>query len=114
MSRGPGQAVGPSTRRFRTSRWPTTPSEAGPQGFGAIEGGMSRGESWVPPKPYGLVQPLRRRSAAANDLEVDSVARLLGGDHVDEPLDRRDGLPVDLDDDVAAGRPAFAFDRDVL
>src|SRR5438067_2274610 len=107
VSRRPGQAGGPPTRRFRTPCWPTAPAEAGPQGFGASRGGCT---SRLPPK--GHAQRLAAR--AADDLELDLVARLLRCDQVDQTLDRRDRLTVDCNYHVTAGRPALTLDGDLV
>src|SRR5580765_3761002 len=105
----PGQAFGPLALRSRAPCWPTAPAEAGPQGFGASRDGVFRA-SRLPSKLDVEVHLLR----AANDLEVDVVARLLRSDEINESLDRRNGPTVDLDDHVAAGRPALALDRDLI
>src|SRR5580765_499563 len=101
----PGQAFGPLALRSRAPCWPTAPAEAGPQGFGASRDGVFRA-SRLPSKLDVEVHLLR----AANDHEVDVVARLLRSDEIDEGLDGRNGPAVDLDDHVATGRPTLALD----
>src|SRR5437762_14167997 len=107
MSLTPGQAVGRQARCFRTPCWPTAPAEAGPQGFGASRDGCA---SRLPSKRHGQ----RPTARAAGDLDVDLVTRLLRRDQVDETVDGRDRLTVDLHDHVTARRPAFALDGDLV
>src|SRR5207244_12580400 len=85
LSRGPGQAGGPSARCFRPPCWPTAPTEAGPQGFGASRDG---GGSRLPSKLHGH----RLATRATNDLDGDLVARLLRCDQVDQAVHCRHGL----------------------
>ena len=97
MARGPGRRSGlslcaPARRAGLRLRRKQAPRGSGPVGTASFE-------------PHGCRPSLTLRCIcfdAANDHEVDVVARLLRSDEIDEGLDGRNGPAVDLDDHVAA------------
>src|SRR5436305_12526543 len=84
--------------------------EAGPQGFrGRCAERSARGRQRLPPE----LDCERERLRVAVDVELHGVAGLLRGDHGAQAVGRVDGDAVDLDDQVAAERPALTGDDDI-